>query len=81
MCHHMSYARSDDALLRKITSFSHADEIVPGWYERVWLAWDARPELEELHPTHPPAYRRAVRQPLEKLPPALRDTTFGGGPR
>jgi hypothetical protein len=79
MCHHMSYARSDEAMLRKITSFSHADEIVPGWYEKVWLAWDARPELEELHPTHPPAYRHAVRQPLERLPPALRATILGQG--
>jgi hypothetical protein len=74
MCHHLSYARTNEELLKKITSFSHADEIVPGWYEKVWLAWDERPELPELHPTHPSAYKRAIPQSVENLPASLRAT-------
>jgi hypothetical protein len=73
MCHHMSYARSNAAVHRKISSFSHAHEIVPGWFNNVWLAWDLDPTMTNLHPVHPAAYARAIEQPLSELPPVLRD--------
>jgi glycosyltransferase involved in cell wall biosynthesis len=72
MCHHMSYARSNEEILRKITTFSHSHEIRPGWYEEVWLAWDKNPQMQNIHPCYPDAYRRAVPQPVERLPPVLR---------
>jgi len=72
MCHHMSYARSNAAMHRKISSSSHAHEIVPGWFENVWLAWDTNPAMTDLHPVHPGAFPRAVGQPASELPPALR---------
>jgi glycosyltransferase involved in cell wall biosynthesis len=59
-CHHLSYVRSDDEVREKIRLSGHASEIRPDWYERVWKAWDKNPDLENLHPVHPPAYRRAV---------------------
>ena len=37
MCHHMSYVRTDEEMYRKIQSFSHANDVIPDWYERVWL--------------------------------------------
>jgi len=56
--HHLSYVRTDDKLLRKIQTFSHADEerrdgknqkqIWQDWYENVWLKWE--PEMTGLHP-------------------------------
>ncbi|MCX8052609.1 MAG: glycosyltransferase, partial [Armatimonadetes bacterium] len=72
ICHHLSYARTDDQLLRKISTFSHANEVRDGWYENVWKRWDIDPSLRNLHPTHPTAYQRAIPQPYWALPPVLR---------
>ncbi len=72
MCHHMSYARSNAQVLRKITTFGHARQVVPGWYENVWRKWDEDRSLENLNPCWPTAYRRIVEQPLDALPPAVR---------
>jgi GT2 family glycosyltransferase len=70
--HHMSYARTDEQVSRKISTFGHAHEIVPGWYENVWRRWDTNRSLENLNPCWPAAYRRTVEQSYEALPPALR---------
>lgn len=59
--HHMSYARSDTQILRKIQSFSHSHEIVPGWYDDVWRSWT--PSMRNIHPTTPSAFRQAVSVP------------------
>ncbi len=69
--HHMSYARTDDLVRQKITTFSHADEMQTGWYENVWLGWDSDHSMVDLHPVYPPAYHRAVPQPYEALPSVL----------
>jgi hypothetical protein len=72
VCHHMSYARTDEELQKKLRSFSHAHEIRPGWYEQVWLAWDKNPGMENIHPVYPGAYKRAIPVAVEQLPPVLR---------
>jgi glycosyltransferase involved in cell wall biosynthesis len=59
-CHHLSYVRTDQEVLEKIRLSGHAQEIRPEWYERVWKAWDGNPHLQNLHPVHPEAYRRAT---------------------
>jgi hypothetical protein len=61
-CHHLSYVRSDEEVREKIRLSGHAHEIHPHWFERVWKGWDNNPALENLHPVHPSAYRRAVRR-------------------
>jgi glycosyltransferase involved in cell wall biosynthesis len=38
-CHHFSWAKSDNKIKEKIQSFSHADIMVPNWYENVWKPW------------------------------------------
>ena len=70
--HHMSYARTDEQILRKITTFGHAHQVVPGWYENVWRKWDSNHNIENLNPCWPGAYRRAIEQPYEALPEAVR---------
>lgn len=70
--HHMSYARTDEQIRRKISTFGHAHQVIPGWYEKVWRRWDADPTLEHLNPCWPAAYRRAVGQSCNALPPVLR---------
>ncbi|MGQ9580162.1 MAG: glycosyltransferase [Armatimonadota bacterium] len=72
VCHHLSYVRSDEQIKRKIATFSHARELVPGWYENVWKEWDTNPLMRNLHPTHPSAYGQAILQPYWALPPVLR---------
>jgi hypothetical protein len=71
-CHHMSYARTDAQIRRKISTFGHARDVVPGWFENVWRRWDTDRGLENLNPCWPAAYHRAVEQPYEALPPAIR---------
>lgn len=58
VCHHMSYVRSDREMLRKIQSFSHADTVTPGWYEKIWLDWSK--DMINFHPTTPQAFKRAI---------------------
>jgi len=70
--HHMSYARSDAQILRKITTFGHARDVVPGWYENVWRKWDEDHSLQNLNPCWPGAYRHIVEQPREALPAVVR---------
>jgi hypothetical protein len=60
ICHNMSYVRSDDAMLRKIQSFSHAKEIVPGWYENIWLKW--YDGMENIHPQNPVSFKRTYKK-------------------
>lgn len=55
--HHLSYVGPDERIARKISSWSHKDEVVPGWWDRVWKGWDKDKRMGHLHPTHPPAYQ------------------------
>lgn len=54
--HHLSYAGSDERIQRKITTWSHKNEVVEGWYDRVWKGWDSNRLMQAVHPTHPEAY-------------------------
>lgn len=72
LCHHLSYVRTDAELGAKVRSFAHAADVRTDWLETTWRAWDADPNLEDLHPTHPPAFKRTASQPIFALPPALR---------
>jgi GT2 family glycosyltransferase len=70
--HHMSYARTDEQIRRKITTFGHARDVVPGWFENVWLRWNVDRTIRDLNPCWPGAYQRIVEQPYELLPASLR---------
>lgn len=73
MCHHLSYALSDEALLKKhIMQPGHSQSAYPGWLEKKWLAWDKDPQIGDLHPVNPTWYARAVPQPRELRPSCLR---------
>lgn len=58
VCHHMSFVRSDTAMWRKISTFSHAGEIPESWYHDKWVAW--KDGMENIHPTNPASFRKAV---------------------
>jgi GT2 family glycosyltransferase/Tfp pilus assembly protein PilF len=57
--HHLSYAGPGERVLRKLSTFSHKDEIVEDWYQRVYRGWDEDKLMRNLHPTHPAAYHMA----------------------
>lgn len=65
--HHLSYVGSDERIHKKVNSWSHKDEVVPGWYQKVWLGWDVNPFKTDLHPTHPWAYHVAERVPIPEI--------------
>lgn len=66
--HHLSYVGGDERIRKKISTWGHAAEVRQGWWHGVWQRWDQDPFLENLHPTHPEAYARAVPAPA---PPVL----------
>ena len=74
MCHHMSYARSDELILKKhIAAPGHSQTMIDGWFENVWRRWDSDPTLTDLHPVNPAHYQRAVRQAPQLIPEILRE--------
>jgi len=46
--YHMSWVKSDEKVLEKIQTFSHAGAIRPGWYENIWKKWT--PEMDDIIP-------------------------------
>lgn len=60
LCHHLSWAKTDEEVKEKISSYEHAQEIVPNWYEDVWLS----DKTENLSPTNPTDYKSLRKHPL-----------------
>jgi len=68
--HHFSYVGDDARIQRKIELLSRADAkdmhpVIETWYNNVWKAWtpETSENFENLHPTHPEAYKKAVKDP------------------
>ena len=60
---HFSYLRSsDDKIKEKLITFSHAREIIDGWYENVYL--QAGLDSKNLHPTEPKCYAGLVKDEI-----------------
>jgi hypothetical protein len=66
--YHFSYARSPKRMREKLSTFPHAQEILGGWYEKVWRTWPQNRQRRDIHPTDPPKFPKAVEQSLEDLP-------------
>ena len=80
ICHHLSYALSDDRIARKHISFdSHSQSAYDGWFKSIWQAWDTDQSIANLHPNTPPPFGRAVTQPREALPEILHQVYDSGG--
>jgi len=74
MCHHLSYALSEQALQSKhIMQPGHSQSALPDWYEQKWKAWDSDHAIEDLHPVNPAWFKRAIEQPKEARPTVLRE--------
>ncbi len=64
--HHLSYAGPESRIARKVSTWSHKDELVADWWKDIWLRWDGERRLRNLHPTVPVAYGEAIRRPIGK---------------
>ncbi|MCC6931945.1 MAG: hypothetical protein IT292_01640 [Deltaproteobacteria bacterium] len=82
-CHHFSYARTDIQIIRKLNTFSHAQQIGETWYENVWKKWDEDHSIRDLCPYNPGAFDHAVEVPEEVWPQIVKEnwekikTSFG----
>jgi hypothetical protein len=71
----MGYVLSDERMWEKIRTFSHAHEIVPGWFEEKWLAWT--PETRDLFRKEPRSrWPRTVPMEPASLPAVLHGHPF-----
>jgi predicted O-methyltransferase YrrM len=71
LCFHGSYVLEDEEVYRKINSWGHAlDFDREAWYSNKWLNWSEG--SEDLHPTHPYVWKRAVKF-TGALPEVLRN--------
>jgi len=67
---HLGYVLSDERMWEKIRTFSHAHEVLPGWYQEKWLAWT--PETRDLFRKQPASrWPRTVRIDPRALPGIL----------
>lgn len=39
LCHHLSWAKTNEKALEKIQTYAHAGDIPNDWYEEVWKKW------------------------------------------
>lgn len=76
--HHFSYALPAARVREKIQAWSHSGEIVEGWFEHVWLAWDGNRAMENLHPVSPAHFKRAVAADEAALPAVMTTHPFYG---
>lgn len=51
-CHHLSWAKTNEEVKTKLATYGHATEIIPDWYEKVWLG----DQKTSLSPTNPSDY-------------------------
>ena len=72
-CFHMSYARTDEQIRRKLTAFSHSHQVAPDWFDRVWKGWDNDHSITDLCPYNPGVFERAVAVDPQLLPPVLQE--------
>lgn len=63
-CHHVSWVKSDEEILAKIKSYSHANEIRENWYERFWLNWND--SMQDFGPTTPEDFKQIKHYSLPK---------------
>lgn len=74
--YHFSYARRPEKMREKLMTFSHAHQILAGWYERVWLRWPQQRDMTSIHPIDPPKFARAVARDVSDLPEVMRSHPY-----
>lgn len=76
--YHFSYARSPERMREKLATFPHAQEILSGWFEKVWLTWPVNRSMTNLHPTDPPKFPKAIEHSPDDLPEVMKSHPYYG---
>ena len=74
--YHFSFARRPDKMREKLLTYSHAHEVLNGWFERVWLRWPQQRDMRDLNPVDPPKLPQAVYRDPSDLPEVLRSHPY-----
>ncbi len=69
--YHFSFARRPEKMREKLMTYSHAHEILNGWYERVWQHWPQQRDMMNLNPVDPPKLPRALLKDVSDLPEVM----------
>lgn len=64
-CYHTSWVKTDEEVLQKIRTYSHADEIQKDWYERVWRNWNDT--MTDFGPTNPKDFHSVKKHSLPAI--------------
>lgn len=59
VCFNLGFVLSDSRMHEKLRTYSHAHQVLQGWFEETWLSWT--PNSTNLHPREPhrwPCVRR-----------------------
>lgn len=62
-CYHTSWIGTDEEILKKIQTYSHADEISSDWFENVWKKW--KHGDQNFAPTNPQDFMKTI---TKKMP-------------
>lgn len=66
-CYHYGYVLTDDEMLTKLKTWSHAGDFnTMRWFRLKWLGWSE--STRNIHPTWPICWQRAIRFPLPQPP-------------
>jgi hypothetical protein len=69
---HGSYVLTNEELQRKLSSWGHAKDFnTDEWYNNIWVKWNYNTSLENLHPTHPWIWKRAIKLEFKDKPYVL----------
>lgn len=74
--YHFSYAKSARAMREKLATFPHADIILDGWYENVWLKWPENRQMRNIHPTNPEKFPTLKYTEPEDLPEVMKSHPY-----
>ena len=70
ICFNMGYVLSDDRMLEKTRTWSHAHQLPPNWYQQKWLNWT--PGTRDLHTREPALWPQTRQRASEALPSVLK---------
>jgi len=68
--HHMTAVKTEKQMYEKINGWSHANEVIKGWYENKWLRWPSNRLMTNLHPVSPglwPSIEKIDKRTLPKI--------------
>ena len=61
MMTHYSWSKTPSEVCKKVKSWGHAHQLIPNWFENVFMKWKPACAIENLHPNEASAFKKIVR--------------------